>query len=573
MNKKQDFLKRISWKKIILGAAVALPVVVIVAQFIYPFNKTMPYASIDRSQIGGLTRDEAVDFINKEYKQAKLNILFGDSNEPYRSPSLETLGVSVDSSELVNGAMYPLWLRLIPTSLWWGHVVIGKEDAVVSLDSESIQSYVLEELGDSCKVAPKDASIDVKDGKLVLRPAEDGGTCDTEEVIKHIEATTISLGKENETRISMKRIAPKVGDEAAKNLIAILEPQLSKDVRVKVNNEEVSLDPEEVASWLVFTSKEDKLEVSVGEDKAKATLTKLFQSKVAKQAGVVTITTKDFTEVSRTGGGVGRTLNIGGTTQNITKYLLGESESIEVATTAIQPEKKYIRSYSSTDKGLSALIQHYAENHKGTFGVSLVELSGQRRRAGYNENKKFTTASTYKLYVAFSTLKRVEKGEYKWSDTITGGRSLSKCFDDMIVLSDNPCAEALVKRISYNAIHKDVLSLGLHNTSFIDAESFKTTAGDLSTFMASLEANQLPLSKDSRSRFIGALKRNVYRQGIPAGVQGTVADKVGFLEGLLHDAAIVYSPSGTYVLSIMTDGSSWSTIADLAKQIQSLRTK
>ena len=50
-----------------------------------------------------------------------------------------------------------------------------------------------------------------------------------------------------------------------------------------------------------------------------------------------------------------------------------------------------------------------------------------------------------------------------------------------------------------------------------------------------------------------------------------MADKVGFLDGLLHDAAIVYSPSGTYVLVIMTDGSSWAEIAALTRKIEELR--
>ena len=70
---------------------------------------------------------------------------------------------------------------------------------------------------------------------------------------------------------------------------------------------------------------------------------------------------------------------------------------------------------------------------------------------------------------------------------------------------------------------------------------------------------------------IAAMNANVYRKGIPAGANGTVADNVGFLNGLLHDAAIVYGPNGTYVLTIMTDGSSWATIADLTKQIDTLR--
>lgn len=74
-------------------------------------------------------------------------------------------------------------------------------------------------------------------------------------------------------------------------------------------------------------------------------------------------------------------------------------------------------------------------------------------------------------------------------------------------------------------------------------------------------------------RLISAMTANVYRKGIPAGANGTVADKVGFMDALLHDAAIVYSPSGTYVLVIMSDGSSWATIADLSSQVDTLRAR
>jgi hypothetical protein len=89
--------------------------------------------------------------------------------------------------------------------------------------------------------------------------------------------------------------------------------------------------------------------------------------------------------------------------------------------------------------------------------------------------------------------------------------------------------------------------------------------------MASLERGQLSISASSRSKLISALQRNIYRQGIPAGAKGGVADKVGFIDRLLHDTAIVYSPNGTYALTIMTDGSSWANIAQLTREIEALR--
>jgi beta-lactamase class A len=82
-----------------------------------------------------------------------------------------------------------------------------------------------------------------------------------------------------------------------------------------------------------------------------------------------------------------------------------------------------------------------------------------------------------------------------------------------------------------------------------------------------LETNQLGLSEPSRARLLDVMKRQVYRNGVPAGVNGVVADKVGFLDGILNDAAIVYSPKGVYVISIMSNGSSWGAIASVARAI------
>lgn len=570
-------LKRVhhmNWKKAALLALIATPVLMIVVQFLYPYDKAMLYATSDGVVVSGMSRDASANAIDKKYQSTKLDVYFGDSDAAYKSPSLEDLGVSVDSKGAVDAVMYPWWLRLVPTSLWWGHMVVADKQSHTQLNATAISAYVSKELGDSCHIEPKNASIEMKDNELALKPSEGGGTCEISDVIGRIETLPIVATEQNSVRIPVKRIAPSISDADAEALIKVLKEHLAKDVSVKIGGSTVSLRASDVESWLQFGEKDGKLVTKLNEEKARSTIKELLESKVAKKPGVVTITTKDFQEISRSGGGNGTALDTNGTLQNITKYLTGGVDIANVAVTTIPPEKKYIRTYSPTDTGLSALIQHYAEAHKGTYGVSLIELSGQRRRAGYNETRKFTTASTYKLYVAYSVLKRIDKGEYEWTDSnISDGRNLEKCFDDMIVKSDNACAEAFVKKIGYTPLHKDVTSLGLKNTSFIDKESFKTTSGDLAKFMASLESSQLPITKDSRSRFIGALKRNVYRQGIPTGVSGTVADKVGFLDGLLHDAAIVYAPTGTYVLTIMTDGSSWATIADLAKQIQSLKLK
>ena len=195
------------------------------------------------------------------------------------------------------------------------------------------------------------------------------------------------------------------------------------------------------------------------------------------------------------------------------------------------------------------------------------------RHGGYNESRAFVTASTYKLFVAYGTLKRVDAGQFNWSDIISGGQNLATCFDKMIVNSDNPCAEALLYKIGQKALTQDIQNdLGLKNSTFLK-DNIYSTAEDEAAFLADLARGQLgSLTQDSQNRLISAMKRNVYRKGVPAGASGPVADKVGFLWGLLHDASIVYSPSGTYVLVILTDGAGdWGQLAELTRQIEAWR--
>ncbi|OYX34270.1 hypothetical protein B7Z00_05350 [Candidatus Saccharibacteria bacterium 32-50-10] len=209
------------------------------------------------------------------------------------------------------------------------------------------------------------------------------------------------------------------------------------------------------------------------------------------------------------------------------------------------------------------MLANYAKDHPGSYGISLIELDGKKRRASYNGDQQFVTASTYKLLVAYSLLKRIDAGTKDWD-------SNADCFNKMISLSDNACAEAFLENLGLSNVTKDINAIGLKNSNFTKAGGPYATANDLALLLGMLQSGQnfSPLNRD---RLISAMKGNIFRKGIPAGASGTVADKVGFMDDLLHDAAIVYSPSGTYVLVVMTQGSSWATIADLAGQIDKLR--
>lgn len=560
---------QLHWRKLLLYGGGGVALLFIVVQLFYPNGRMPLFASVDDVNVSGWKKEDAEWELNNRYKQQQVQLYFGDTKNPYHEPSVGAIGLTISNGQRIEATSYNWWLRLIPTSLFWGHAVVKTPAPVYEFDQAKVQQYINAELGESCDVKPKNASLTVKDDSLQVQPAVPGGTCKTGDVKTALTDVRPALGKSSQARVPMNVIAPAITDDQAKKLLKALDEKIGQSITISANNQPVSVDKKTLLSWLDFATPENEIILSINKDRSSDFMAKQVAPKVAKVAGVSKVTTTDFTETARVNGATGVALNVDQTLQSMQSFLTGGSSDVTAATSVVQPKVEYTRNYSPTDTGLSALMKQYAESHPGKFGISMVELSGKNRRATFNDSQRFRTASRYKLYVAYSTLKRVEAGTWKWSDQIQGGRNLEKCFDDMIVRSDNPCGEALLNKVGFRPLTDEMKALGLTNTSFVGTIP-ETSAGDLTTFMGSLESGQI-LSSDSRSRLLGALKRNIYRQGIPAGANGQVANKVGFLDGLLHDAAIIYGPTGPVVLSIMSDGSSWATLADLTRQIETLR--
>lgn len=546
---------------------------IILAQLFYPTDKLTPFAAIDGVKMGGWQKKDAVKVLDTSYKAQPVVIYFGKNKTSHYTPLPAQIGLTIKNTDRLSAFNYPWYLRLVPSSILWQASMYPDSSPSYVRSSEKLATYLKTELGDSCDVKPVDALLKADGSKLVLVPASSGGTCKPSDVSTALSKVTPHLPVKSEVRIATKEILPAVSDTDAKKLATTINDRLAKGVSITAGNGAVPVDAKAVASWLDFKVAEGKLVSEVNVARAADYFNKDLAPKVTVAAGITKVATLDFQETSSQNGSNGQALNAAATGAAVMEYLMAQKDSIVAVTQPVPARVEYTRSYSPTDTGLSALMENYAKDHSGTYGVQLIELGGKHRRAAYNESKQFVTASTYKLFVAYGTLKKIEANEWQWSNSSAGGRDTAACFDDMIVKSDNACAEALLQRYGYSNLTRDIRALGLSNASGFIGDSPKSTAADLGLFMAMLESGQMPIQPASRDRFLGALKRNVYRQGIPAGANGQVADKVGFLNGLLHDSAIVYSPSGTYVLVIMTDGSSWANIAELTKQIEALRSQ
>lgn len=195
--------------------------------------------------------------------------------------------------------------------------------------------------------------------------------------------------------------------------------------------------------------------------------------------------------------------------------------------------------------------------------IYVRDLSAKSTIVEINADRVFPAASTYKIFVAESMIRAVEDKQWKWKDPLLGSLTLAECFDEMIVESDNACPEAWLQLVGPESVQKDVQRLGLGSTK-IAWGGMATTARDLGVGIEGLLAGNT-LTRSGIERLESAMSRQEFREGIPAGIPSAeVADKVGFLDEYLHDAGLVHSPKGDYVVVILTAGAAWEQIAEIA---------
>lgn len=549
------------WKRIGLISGASALVLLLGAQLFYPNDRMPLFSQVDGKGLTFEKKSDAITKLDAAYKEYSVAIYMAGDDKPIVSPKLSELAVTVNTTERIESVDYPWYLRIVPTSLFW--IGLQGVETPKATFGDAFQGYVEESLMPNCRQAPVNATLKADGAKLVVVSEKDGRTCEKEAVLSSIKQIQPQLNKESEIHVEADLEKAAVGNDEAEAVANKTNATIAQGVPIDVNGSTVTVPVADLVGWLDFTPHDDTVDVTVNSDRSTKWLSETIAPKVTVQPGTSLVTTQDFTETSRVNGANGQALNIGATVASIQKVVVGESKKATVSTVVVPPKEQYTRSYSSSDQGLSALMANYAKDNPGTFGVSMIELDGKKRRADYNGDKEFVTASTYKLLVAYSLLKQIDSGARDWESNAT-------CFNKMITNSDNPCAEAFLNSIGLKTVSEDVKAIGLTRSTFMKSGGPYTTANDLSLLLGMIATRQ-NFSATNQQRLISAMTANVYRKGIPAGVQGTVADKVGFLNGLLHDAAIVYGPNGTYVLAIMTDGSSWASIADLARKIDELR--
>jgi len=558
-------------KRLITTCLVILLIPIVIVQLFWSTTSLLPNTYVGSVNLSSMDKSEAAQKLNAAYADTMVPVYFSDSDEVVVEPTLSDLGFTVKNEERVDTYSYPFVARLVPYSLFVYQYFMPKGEPQATQDTAAFSAYTLERFGPDCEFEPRNGTIAYIDEELQVVDASRGGSCDPAELTRALEGVSARLDPEKVT-VNGTSTAPEISTATAKEEFSRLKKELSDGVSLTVQDKNEHIPTEAVSSWIEYTVTDGKLVLILASDEASAWLNERYGEKFTFDAGVTVVTLKDYKEASRESGKNGSALNTTATIDEVTKDLQGEKDTSTLMVDTIQPAIEYKRTFSPANPELSAVMKKYADSHAGTYGVKMVELSGSRRNASYDSTKVFTTASTYKLFVAYSVLLRIESGEWSWDMPSYGGLSVSTCFDRMIKLSNNECAVWFLLKISYAQVTAEAHALGATHTNFNRNTGISSTADDEAHFLSLLYTGQMLSQQASRDRLIAAMDGNVYVAGIPTGIPDVkVADKVGFLDGLLHDAAIVYSKKGDYVLIIMTDNASWANIAELAAEIEAAR--
>ena len=227
--------------------------------------------------------------------------------------------------------------------------------------------------------------------------------------------------------------------------------------------------------------------------------------------------------------------------------------------------------------GLERLIAQNLESAPGTYGIVVKKLDTAETVA-INDHIPFETASLYKLWVMGEVYRQVEKGTLTEDEVLSksipalnaafglsadvaeqtsGSISLSvkNALTQMITISHNYAALLLSAKIRMASVTSFLKDFNLTESKVGTSEANpKTTAADVAKFYELLYSGKLANSKHTADMFEMLKAQKINRKMPKYLPTGTVlAHKTGELGTYSHDAGILYTPKGDYIIVILSD--------------------
>lgn len=219
-------------------------------------------------------------------------------------------------------------------------------------------------------------------------------------------------------------------------------------------------------------------------------------------------------------------------------------------------------------------------NFKGNAGIVIKDLK-RGREINLNQDKAFPSASLVKLPIMAACFYANSEGKInikqalflKNEHKVLGSGRLKELpsgtamnirylIEMMVAESDNTATNMLIDLLGYDYLNTAFKKAGLNNTDIVrrmmdfkgrknGKENF-TTARDMAIILSKIYYGQL-LNKLVSEECLGILKRQKMRDRIPAKLplNTTVAHKTGLEKRVCHDAGIVFTPQGDFLICVL----------------------
>ena len=230
---------------------------------------------------------------------------------------------------------------------------------------------------------------------------------------------------------------------------------------------------------------------------------------------------------------------------------------------------------------LQEKIEDEISKFRGEVGMTIEDL-GTGRRICFAEDKLFASASLVKIPIMAACFYAAQQGKvdlkenYRLKDkdkvsgsgelkTIAAGRefSLDELIEFMIVKSDNTATNIIIDLLGFDYLNQAFKALGLENTNIsrkmMDFKSRRegienyTDCQDLAYILTLIYRKEL-ISPEISEVSLNFLKQQAINDRIPAKLPAQVvtAHKTGLERGICHDAGIVFTEKGDFLICVLT---------------------
>jgi beta-lactamase class A len=256
-----------------------------------------------------------------------------------------------------------------------------------------------------------------------------------------------------------------------------------------------------------------------------------------------------------------------------------EMTSPFTASVSSSPEVSPIAAESihAEPNSLKDLVDDALEGTKGTYGIAITNLkTGEAYYA--HEHKIFETGSLYKLWIMATVYKQIQNGQlqedqvlsedvdtlnekfYIASDSAeqTEGTitfTVHDALSQMITISDNYAALLLTEKIRLSSVATFLKENGF-TESLVGTTGGSPTATpyDIALFFEKLYKEKLA-NQEYTNEMINLLKDQQLNDGLPKYLPDTsqIANKTGEIDFFKHDAGIVFTDKGDYIIVVMSE--------------------